>query len=138
MEVSAIMQSEVVSIRSNASVREAILLLEDWHIRHLPVVDDGKLVGMVSDRDLRDFRLPPIDEADDPDYADRMLSRAVSEAMSEEVLTVAPEDSLRSVVDAMIDGRVGAIPVVSDADGTVVGIVSYIDMLRIFRDTLDE
>lgn len=138
MEVSAIMQSEVVSIRSSASVREAILLLEDWHIRHLPVVDDGKLVGMVSDRDLRDFRLPPIDEADDPDYADRMLSRPVSEAMSEEVLTVAPEDSLRSVVDAMIDGRVGAIPVVRDVDGVVVGIVSYIDMLRIFRDTLDE
>jgi acetoin utilization protein AcuB len=136
MEIAAIMQTEVVSIRSNATVRDAILLLEDWHIRHLPVVDGGRLVGMVSDRDLRDYRLPLADEIDDPEYADEMLTRTVAELMSEDVVTLDPEDSIKAAVEAMINDRLGAVPVVSSGDDMVVGIVSYIDILRLFRDTL--
>lgn len=137
MSVSKIMTRDPVTIPSDAKVRDAIRTLEDLSVRHLPVVDDGRLVGVVSDRDLREYRIPVMEEIEDPEYADELLDKPVSEAMHGDVLSVHPEESLAAVVDLMLEYGVGAVPVVDRSAQTLVGIVSYVDVLRMVRPSLD-
>ncbi len=98
-------------------------LMNEHRIRHLPVLAEGKLVGIVSDRDLR-F----IESLKDVD-PERVT---VDEAMSQEPFTVAPETPLGDVVATMASERYGAALVVEH--GRVVGIFTAIDALRILAD----
>ncbi|HZU85814.1 MAG TPA: CBS domain-containing protein [Polyangiaceae bacterium] len=119
-----------VTVSPRTTVRQAARLLYTLDVRHLPVVDEeGTLVGMLSDRDLRGVALPL--DVDGEHVADRRaaLDAPVATLMSGDVISVDLEDDAAVVVELMIDHRIGAIPVV-DADGAVVGIVSYVDVLR--------
>ncbi len=136
MKVVDIMQTNVIVVRPDATVRDGIMLLEDWHIRHLPVVEDGQLRGMISDRDLRDYRLPLLDEINKPDYADEMLRRSIREVMADSAVSVDEQEDVREAIDTMLNFGVGAVPVLSGDRGRLVGIVSYVDILRIVRDSL--
>ena len=66
----------------------------------------------------------------------RHLATPVARVMTPEVVTVGPDDDVEDLVDLMLENRVGAVPVVEGAAGRVVGIVSYVDLLRAFRDRL--
>jgi len=102
-------------IEVTATLRSAVDRLQALDIRHLPVIDDdGELVGMLSDRDLRGSA--PADAA-------------VATVMSADVIAVDEEADAAEIVDLMIDNKIGAVPVI-DADRTLVGIVSYVDLLR--------
>ena len=135
MDAKTLMTTTVVTATPKDTVRRALRLLEDSDIRHLPIVDGKKLVGLVSDRDLREYRLPLVEELDDPDYADDLLDTRLSELMSGDVLCLEESESLPTAVDLMIEYGVGAIPVVQ-GDDELVGILSYVDVLKAVRDTL--
>ncbi len=124
-------------VGTDTSVSQAYELLHDLDVRHLPIVDAGQLVGMVSDRDLRAMSAVTADD----DRALRVVEAggraAISDVMSGDVLYVDPETDLGEVMDLMIEHRVGAIPVVQEHTGELVGIVSYIDVLRGLRDQLE-
>jgi acetoin utilization protein AcuB len=123
-----LMTKNPVSIQDTESLRVAFEVLATLDIRHLPVVDGaGELVGMLSDRDLRGLT-PPLAE---PEVAARVLSTKVATVMSSSVLAVDEEADAAEVIDLMIDNRVGALPVTDDS-GSLVGIVSYVDVLRAF------
>lgn len=112
-----LMTTEVVTISHTATAREALRALDEWDVRHIPVLDERQeLVGMLSDRDL--LRLDREE-----------LSRPVSEVMSADVLSVSPSADLEEIIDLMTENKVGAVPVV-DADLQLAGIVSYVDVLR--------
>lgn len=124
MVVSEIMTPAPYTVEVTQSAREAMLQLSMADIRHLPVLDDGTLVGMVSDRDLRGLSAQVLTGSDLSD----MLDVPVSEIMSSDVLTVAPEADVTEVIELMLEHRVGALPVVSDSQ--LLGVVSYVDVLR--------
>lgn len=112
-----------------APVREALELLEALDVRHLPVVNaQREVVGMLSDRDLGAARGEAL-EARITGRPSLTLAAPVSRYMSGDPVTVEEDEDLSAVVDAMIDHRIGAVPIV-DADGALVGIVSYVDVLR--------
>ncbi len=116
---SDIMTAKVVTIRQTATVREALKLLAELDVRHLPVVDEHEgLVGMISDRDLLRLR-----------RSSEVLGQAVSEVMSGDVLVVTPTTHVDEIIDLMTENKIGALPVV-DADQQLAGIVSYVDVLR--------
>ena len=141
MSVEAIMTQSVLSVGPSATVREAIRLLEDSEIRHLLVVEDGQLVGIVSDRDLREYRIPLMLEADAEQAsrrAEAILDTAVSEVMASDVVAVDSSESVLSVIDAMIEYKVGAVPVIDRHSDELLGIVSYVDVLRYARALLVE
>jgi acetoin utilization protein AcuB len=116
---SDIMTAKVVTIRQTATVREALKLLAELDVRHLPVVDEHEgLVGMISDRDLLRLR-----------RSSEVLGQAVSEVMSGDVLVVTPSTHVDEIIDLMTENKIGALPVV-DADQQIAGIVSYVDVLR--------
>jgi acetoin utilization protein AcuB len=139
MSVEAIMSRTVLTVGPTTSVREAIRLIEDSEIRHLPVVDGegGPLLGIVSDRDLREFRVPLMVEIErfgdaDRDRTDELLNTPISEVMAADVVSVDSSESIESVIEAMIEYKVGAVPVIDRHTEELVGIVSYVDVLRDF------
>ncbi len=138
MEATDIMSSQLVTLGPTATVRDAIRLLEDLEIRHLPIIDDGKLIGMVSDRDLREYRLPLTAELEDPDYASELLETPISHVMQGDVISLDSGESLRTAVDLMLEYGVGAVPVIDRHSEELLGIVSYVDVLRAVRPSLDD
>jgi acetoin utilization protein AcuB len=134
MDVREIMTKAVVTASPNDTARSALLLLEDQHIRHLPVVDDGKLVGMVTDRDLRDYRMPLFEELEHPDKADQLLETPLQVVMQGGVIAVDDSETVRDAIDLMLEYGIGAVPVIDRHSEELIGIVSYVDVLRALRD----
>lgn len=134
MLVRDVMSESPVVVHARARLSEAAELLAGHTVRHLPVVEAGALVGMLSDRDLRSVMSPRLlDEAS----LDELRSRydaPVSEVMSPDVTTVHPETDLSESIDRMLDLKVGALPVVDPGTGELQGIVSYVDLLRALRE----
>jgi len=117
------------------SVAEAIGLLYELDVRHLPVVRGSELVGIVSDRDLRSFTMPNEDEA--IDAMEDARSSSIGSFMNTDPVKVDPETNVRDIVDLMLLHRVGAIPVCDLDTGDLLGIVSYVDLLRVLQETLE-
>jgi acetoin utilization protein AcuB len=136
MVVDEIMTLKPVTARSSTSIRRVLDLLGDADVRHIPVVDDGELVGIVSDRDLRAFVSPPLAMLENPAELRERMSQAISTVMSSDVVTVTPETNVEEAIDLMLDQKVGAVPVVNDETRELVGIVSYMDVLRAARTAL--
>jgi CBS domain-containing protein len=128
MNAQDLMTADPATVSTKTTVAEAWDVMREMGIRHLPVVDGSTLVGMLSDRDFarmaaEEFR--------------RGLATEVVRLMSADVITVGPETDLGDVVDVFIENRVGAVPVVTSG-GELTGIVSYLDVLRVVRDTLED
>ena len=130
MIVEEIMTKNPISTEVNISIAEVLETMNEMDIRHLPVVDNGILVGLVSDRDVRTFTLPMLVRFNNPDKATTRLQEPIANIMQTGVQTVSLLTELSEVVQLMIDHKFGAIPVVEELDGRLVGIVSYIDVLR--------
>lgn len=113
------------TIRDEASIGDALDALEELDVRHLPVVDDdGNLVGMLSDRDLR-----PLRREHEQEDAVRRARTPVADLMTSGVVSVTTDTETDEIIELMLDHKIGAVPVV-DGEGQVVGIVSYVDVLR--------
>jgi acetoin utilization protein AcuB len=134
MVVSEIMTPNPMTADAGSSIRAVLRKLVELDVRHLPIVDDGELVGIISDRDLREVTSRMVAEGET--RIDRVLDRPIADLMSADVLSVDPETELEDVVDIMIEHRVGALPVVSPGTDNLVGIVSYVDVLRAARDSV--
>ncbi len=136
MDAREIMTKSVVTATANETVGDALRRLEDQSIRHLPVVDGERLIGMISDRDLREYRLPLMDELDDPDHADELLQTPLSDVMGGSVLALDAGESVAQAVDLMLEYGIGAVPVIERHEDKLVGIVSYVDVLKSIRPSL--
>ena len=117
------------------SVAEALGLLYELDVRHLPVVRGRELVGIISDRDLRSFSEVSEDEA--IEAVESARSSTVGNFMNTSPVKVDPETGVREVVELMLLHRVGAIPVADLDTGDLLGIVSYVDLLRVLQETLE-
>ena len=115
-----------VCVTTRTRLKDAIETMFTIDVRHIPVLEDERLVGMLSERDLR----PLWDMALDSAVTDgRVYDRRVTDLMSSNPLTVDSEADADEVIELLLEHRIGAVPVV-DADGMLVGIVSYVDVLK--------
>lgn len=138
MRAGALMTTHPVTVTTKATIAEALALMRDLDIRHVPVVEHGALVGMLSDRDLAYLDVGASLTDAGATRLRRELSIPVVKAMSSDVIYVEPETDVSEVVTLLIDHKIGAIPVVHPDTRAVVGIVSYIDVLRAVQDALEE
>lgn len=133
MFVTETMKTDLIAIRPELTISEAITLMEKGNFRHLPVVDgDGKLVGIITDRDMRSAK--PSTLLSDADYKktyDEVIKHTVAEIMTKDPLTIAPYFTLQDSLLVMGKKKVGALPVV-DENGVLKGIMSTRDLLRSF------
>ncbi len=134
MTAEDVMTADPYTMSPKDTVGRALEMLRELDIRHILVTDDDRLVGMLSDRDLRSFALPPLATFEHPEEARERTGAALGSVMSADAMTVGPGDEISEVVDVMLDHKVGAVPVVDAGSDTLLGIISYIDVLRASRD----
>jgi len=129
MHVKDWMASSVVSTKPRESVEHARKLLEKHRIRQLPVLVEGKVRGIVTDRDLRDA-YPSVFDHGDRGPSVKPTNITVEDVMTENVITLTPETPLEDAARIMNTERIGAIPVV--VEERCVGILARSDVLRAF------
>ncbi len=129
--VSAVMTRGPATVEELAPLADAAAEMAAGGFRHVPVVDaEGRLVGMISERDLR-ARLGT-DLRGFAGAAEAALSERVAEVMTPDPIALPPRAPLAEALAIFSDDRVGAVPVVDDGE-RLVGIVSYVDLLGTIR-----
>lgn len=124
------MTKKVITVGPEDTLEQAADLLAENRIHRLPVVRDGKLVGILSDSDIRNAAL-----RDSSHGTVGVGGKAVAEVMTREVITMTPWDTVEDALLVLQKKRLGALPVV---DGTrVVGIITKADVLAALIETLD-
>jgi acetoin utilization protein AcuB len=115
MKTSQAMTRDVVVVSPSVGVRAARRLMERMNIRHLPVVAEGRLIGMVSDRDLLDYG------PDEPGTC--------GQVMTSPPITCAPDTPVSQLATMMLEHRIDSIPVVQN--GRLTGLVTSSDLLQL-------
>jgi acetoin utilization protein AcuB len=136
MVVEDVMTREVVTLTPDHTLRDAIDLLRSRRIRHLPVVEAQRLVGIVTDRDVKRATPSVLAGVNRDEYDNTLLTIKVSQLMTREPITVPRKSALKSAVEIFINRKVGALPVVDN--DRLVGILTEIDILRVAYDLLPE
>ncbi len=135
MNVSEIMTREVVTLQEGQSLREALGLLQRHRIRHVPVLSEGRLIGIVTDRDLK-RATPSLLSGIDRESFDKVLDETrVGQVMTRNPYTVTPSMRLKDAAKILIDQRFGALPVIDG--GKLIGIVTATDLLKALHDMLE-
>lgn len=121
------MRAPVTTIGAETTVREAVALMREQAISHLPVVDGrGRLLGIVTDRDLRQVVFDAAVRGRLGEESDRLGDLPVREVMTWGVVSVTPATDLRAAAALMRERRLGALPVVDRA--RLVGILTEHDL----------
>lgn len=119
------MTSDPITIEPTATLAQASSLMKSCSVRHLPVLENGHLVGIVTERDLAlAERLTGVDPT----------SESVSSAMTSSVLTVAPDSPLDQVALEMAADKCGSVVVTQNQK--VVGVVTTVDICRALGELL--
>ncbi len=136
MIVKDIMTPRPYTISPEKPVLEALLMMYEHDIRRLPVVEKNELVGIVSDRDIKQImgrpELAGKREAEEPE-----LDMVVREVMSRNVVTVGQDEDIREAIELIVENRISGLPVL-DQDEKLVGVISAIDLLQYCLDLLDQ
>jgi len=127
MLVGDIMRTDVVTVPPGASLADALRVTRQRGIRHLPVVDNGALVGIVSDRDLK-RALPPL-EGTMAAVIGEMAALPVERVMTRAVITTGPTVSVEEAGRVMVSEKISALPVTEA--GRLVGIVTETDVVTL-------
>lgn len=135
--VSDLMTRDVVTMYEEDNLERVSRELGRFRFRHMPVVDDGKVVGLLSQRDLLQATISgagqsAVSRARDARFLEETFVRDV---MHTEVVTVGPNEPVRAAARKMLDAHIGALPVV-EPDGTLVGIITENDITRMAAELL--
>lgn len=123
MLVEEIMIQRVYTVAPTDTVRMGLVLIQQYEIRHIPVVEDGHLVGIVSDRDLRDVCPSTLG----CEEKSEIWNTPIAKIMKREVITAHPLDFIDEAAYTMYSARISCLPIVSN--GELVGIITATDLL---------
>lgn len=126
--VSEIMRTEIVTLGSKETLDLTQDLMNLGRVRHMPVVDEGRLVGILSNRDLLAASLTKALDFDPASRRSFLRSVEVGEVMTRDVVTIPRDTTLADAGRIMVRRQIGCLPVL-DADGTLVGLVTETDLL---------
>ena len=133
-----IMTRDPVTVTERATIGEALNVLAEQGIRHLPVVRGSEVVGILSDRDFTSLGIVLVNDVEGYDRLRSRLSQPVGVLMSSDVVSVSPDTDLSEIVALMLEEKLSAVPVVGGEDDELVGIVSYVDVLRATQELLGD
>lgn len=124
-----VMSSPVTTVPHTARLLEAVLALRSASLRHLPIVDGDKVVGVISDRDVQRYAPSLLAKITPEEYNAIFENTPLERVMTRDPVTVSPDATVREAAEVMHEGKLGCLPVVED--GHLVGIITKADMLRI-------
>jgi acetoin utilization protein AcuB len=131
MKVKELMTKNVLTVSPLDKIDRVFFLINFENIRHVPVVDKGKLVGMISDRDLKKVLGPTkkiVEKSDGTTVT--IVSRQVRTLMNRKLVTIEPEQRAADAAAIMANKKIGALPVVHK--DKLVGIITATDILKAF------
>lgn len=135
--VREIMTADVTTLDHEAKLLDAALLMRSSGFRHLPVVKEGQLVGVISDRDVQRASPSMFSKISPEEYNQLFETTPITKVMARDPTSVSPDTTVQEVAQLMFEHKFGSVPVV-DAEHHLVGIVTTTDLLRILNDLLRE
>ena len=129
-----IMTKSVTTLPHDGSLLKAVLLMRQSGFRHLPVVKNGAVIGLLSDRDVNRAAPSMFGTLSQDEYNKVFESTAIEKVMTKEPYTAQPDTPVRDVVHVVCERKIGAVPVVER--GTLVGIVTRADLLDLLQGLL--
>ncbi len=132
MQVREFMTNKVVCVELDDSLQVVKEIFDNTRFHHLLVVDDNKLRGVISDRDLLKAISPNVGSATETERDAATLKKRAHQVMSRNLVTLQPEATLEDVVEVFTCCRISCVPIV-DKSGNVEGIVSWRDLLKFVR-----
>ncbi|WP_054695384.1 CBS domain-containing protein [Syntrophomonas palmitatica] len=123
MQVKDIMITRVITVNNRKSIADALAIMNDMNIRRLPVMEGNRLVGMIVQHDIEKAMHRPGIIPETP----------VEWIMSKRPVAVAPEDDIIRAAELLITHKISGLPVLDN--GELVGIISEIDILKLFIET---
>lgn len=127
-EAEVAMTREVIYVPAEVSLRHAWGIFQRWRIRHLPIVSKGKLVGIVSDRDVLLYARR------EPGGSIFVPETPLAAVMTRELITCARTTSIRDVARVMIENKIDSVLVIDPPD-TLAGLVTSTDLLALLVAT---
>jgi acetoin utilization protein AcuB len=130
MLVKGWMSREVITIEENDSMQEALKLLKEHDIRMLPVMKKGKLVGIVTDRDLKKASPSDATTLEVHELLYLLTQIKVKEIMTRDPITVPPDYTVEETAQVLLENKISGAPVM-DKTGKVIGTITQTDLFRV-------
>lgn len=131
MLVQGWMTTDVATVEENTSMMKASIVMKEKKIRCLPVVNDkGKLVGIVTDRDLRDAAPSKATTLDVYELNYLLSSMKIKDIMSKKLVVVGPDETVEFAAILMIENKISSLPVVNKK-GALIGIITQTDIFKV-------
>ena len=128
------MSHPVISVSPEMPINEALAMFKKEHIRRAPVVKDGKMLGIVSERDLLNASPSPVTSLSIWEMNYLISKVTVKQVMSRKVKTVDVDTPIEEAARIMADSKIGGLPVMRS--GKVVGVITETDLFRIFLELM--
>jgi len=128
------MSRPVIFVSPEMPIHDALALFKKEHIRRAPVIKDGKLVGIISEKDLLNASPSPVSSLSIWEMNYLLSKVAVKQVMTKKVLTVTEDTPIEEAARIMADNKIGGLPVMRD--GKVVGIITETDLFKVFLELL--
>ncbi|MEF3255445.1 MAG: CBS and ACT domain-containing protein [Deferribacterales bacterium] len=129
------MTTEVITIEPTDTILDALHLMKENRIRRLPVVKDGKLVGIITEKDIKTFSPSKASTLDIYEMHNVLADTTVETVMSKKVISVSPDDPIEKAALILRDKRIGGLPVVDDK-GKLLGLITAIDVFDLFVEAM--
>ena len=133
MIVKEIMRKNPITVKRRDMIKKAHRLMEDNYIRHLPVIDNDRLIGIVTESDIREA-MAPNKGANKGMVSYGFGNITVSSIMTTNPITVSPETHIEDAAKLIYRNKIGGLPVIKT--GKLVGIISIMDILGIFIEMM--
>lgn len=131
MQVKDWMATDVVTVGRNDDLRLVGDIMAEHQIRHIPVLEDGDIVGIITQRDLFQARMSSTMGYGEMGQRAFLHTVWVKEVMTHPVITIGPEMSVAAAAEMIVDKGIGCLPVVEN--GQLVGIVTKTNLLQCLR-----
>ena len=132
MYVSDWMSKKVFTVEPDSYLSEALSVMKERSIKHVPVVKNGKLKGILSDRDIKEYSPSKATSLDIYELHYLLAKTRIKELMKTKVLTTASDAPVEEAAMVLLDSNIGCLPVVDN--GELVGIISDRDIYRALVD----
>jgi CBS domain-containing protein len=137
-KISEIMTSGVFSVEIDDTIHRADEIMRNEHVRHVPVIDGGKFIGLITERTLMEYTLRRLYDFDD-EFGEIGYNKIgdFSEIMTKNLHVIYPEDSVRKAVELMAKYKLDCLPVV-DWKNNLIGILTSVDVMLFINKKLSE
>lgn len=129
------MRTKLITVNEDDTILDAVHLMKDNRIRRLPVLKKGKLTGIITEKDIKEFSPSKASTLDIYEMHNILAKSVVKDAMTRDVINVNPENPIERAALILRDKRFGGLPVVNDK-GELCGIITSVDVFDVFVEAM--